>query len=142
MRPDFLGSGGQLMIADVQAATALATPVERSTTAEPEAPRQTLALWIVCVSHALNHMQSGIFSVLYASMMESLGFNYGQLALMLTVNNLVSNAMQAVYGFITKYFKRAVILGAGYIVMGLATFRVAGAQNFSPLVPLVVRPAA
>src|SRR4029077_12887347 len=41
-----------------------------------------------------------------------------------------------------KYFKRAVILGTGNIVMGLATFMVAGAQNFNHLMALRVVSAA
>ncbi len=125
-----------MAVADVQATGAIAAPIERTT--EQESPRHSLALWIVCVSHALNHMQSGIFSVLYTSMMSTLGFGYSELSMMLAANNVVSSGMQAVYGFITKYVKRAVVLGVGNVIMGIATFFVAGTQNFSQLMGLKI----
>jgi MFS family permease len=85
------------------------------------ARQRNWVLGIVNVSHTFNHLVTGMYPVLLALMMAPLGFGYTELGLLQAIHNFVSNALQASYGFVTQYFKRAVILGTGNIVFGVAT---------------------
>lgn len=91
-------------------------------------------LGIVNTSHVFNHAVTGMYPVLLAVMMTPLGFDYTALGVLQAVHNSIANALQASYGFITQYFKRAVIMGMGQILFGLGTSLTGFALNF----PMVV----
>jgi MFS family permease len=98
------------------------------------ARQRNWVLGIVNVSHVFNHTVTGMYPVLLAVMMAPLGFGYAELGLLQAIHNMVANALQASFGFITQYFKRAVIMGMGQIVFGLGTSLTGFALNF----PMVV----
>ncbi len=76
---------------------------------------------MVSASHTINHLNGNTVPLVIGVMMTTLGFGYTELGLLQTVNSLVSNALQATYGFVTQYVKRSTILGIGNIVMGIST---------------------
>lgn len=115
------------MVSDVQAASAILT--ERDV-----ARQRNWVFGIVNVSHALNHMNSSMMPIMFGVMMGPLGFGYTELGVLATAHTLVGNALQAMYGFITRFASRAVILGTGNIVLGLATIITGTAQGFGHLV--------
>ncbi|MBI2987771.1 MAG: MFS transporter [Deltaproteobacteria bacterium] len=75
---------------------------------------------IVCGSHLLNHFQSSMVGVLYPFMMKELGFGYIEIGFLTAAYNMVSNLLQATYGFIAMRIKRADILGLGNVTLGLS----------------------
>jgi MFS family permease len=91
-------------------------------------------LGIVNISHVFNHTATGMYPLLLAVMMTPLGFGYAELGLLHAIHNMVANLLQASFGFITQFYKRAVIMGIGQIIFGAATSLTGLAQSFPMLV--------
>ena len=103
---------------------------------EQLARQRRWVLGITNLSHAFNHMNSGMMSVLYAVMMAPLGFGYAELGVIQAVNSVIGQGLQAGYGFITPFVKRSLILGTGNTLLGLSTVFMSGASSFNQLVAL------
>ncbi|MGH7828667.1 MAG: MFS transporter, partial [Candidatus Binatia bacterium] len=86
---------------------------------------------IVCGSHLLNHFQSSMVAVLYPLMMKDLGFGYVEIGFIAAAYGTIGQLLQGLYGFIVPRIKRAVVLGAGNIVLGLSVL----ATGFAPSYP-------
>ena len=69
-------------------------------------------------------------SVLFPLMMKDLGFGYLELGLITTLRGFVGNFLQAIYGFIVPYIKRAIILGTGNVIMGFAVIATGFASSY------------
>ena len=82
------------------------------------AERNTI-LWLTNVSHAVNHFQNGMLSVLYPSIMTELGFGYFDLGVLQAIRNTLSSATQGLYGLLTPFMKRTRILAFGNILLGV-----------------------
>src|ERR671932_2289423 len=87
--------------------------------AEPPAAGRGLALWIVTISHGFNHLQGNMYNVLYPSMMAELGFGYFQIGLLTMAFTVTVNGLQVLFGFLTPYVRRSILLGAGNSLMAL-----------------------
>ena len=70
-------------------------------------------------------------AVLFPLMMKDLGFGYLELGFISTLRGLASHFLQATYGFMVPYVKRAVILGTGNIIMGFAVLATGFASSYS-----------
>jgi len=82
-------------------------------TEEPSQAQKSFILGLVCSSHTLNHIQSGVTSVLFPVMMKELGFGYLQLGILSAAHHFAAQGLQVIYGFLAAFMKRAVILGIG-----------------------------
>ena len=80
---------------------------------------RTTVLWLTNGSHAVNHFQNGMLSVLYPSIMEELGFGFLQLGVLQAIRNMLSSVTQGLYGFLTPFVKRTRILAIANMVLGL-----------------------
>lgn len=89
---------------------------------------------IVCGSHLLNHFQSSMVAVLYPLMMKDLGFGYVEIGFIAAAYSSIGQLLQGLYGFVVPRIKRAVILGAGNIALGLSVL----ATGFAPSYPFVL----
>src|SRR4029453_18987612 len=105
-------------------------------TEEQLARQRRWVMGLPTVSHAFNHMNSGMMSVLSAGMMAPLGFGYAELGVIQAVNSVIGQGLQAGYGFITPIVKRALILGTGITLLGLSTVLMGGVSNFNQVVIL------
>lgn len=85
---------------------------------------------IVCASHLANHFQMTMVSVLYPLMMRDLGFGYVELGFIATLRSVASQLLQALYGFMVPYVKRAVILGNATLIMGISTVATGFASSY------------
>ena len=103
--------------ARMTAASASAPPPEAEAAVTPA--ERTTVLWLTNVSHAVNHFQNGMLSVLYLPIMEELGFGYAQLGLLQAIRNMLSSVTQGLYGFLTPFFRRTRILAVANMVLGL-----------------------
>jgi MFS family permease len=83
--------------------------------------QKKFALWLIGVCHTFNHLQYSINSVLFPVMMKDLGFGYLQLGVLSAASNLTGQGLEAFCGFLTGFFKRTALLGAGNVLMGLTT---------------------
>lgn len=124
-------------------ATAVAEP---ELVAEPETavavdddldigPRERrFILWLVNVSHGVNHFQGQMLTPLYPLIMTDLGFGYAALGLISAVNNIIMNGTQLGYGFLTPFMQRTKLLGVGYIVMCIGTLLTGLAHSYTALI--------
>jgi MFS transporter, FSR family, fosmidomycin resistance protein len=101
--------------------------------AEPPAAGRGLALWIVAISHGFNHLQGNMYNVLYPAMMAEMGFGYFQIGLLTMVFTLTVNGLQVMWGFITPYVSRAVLLGCGNSLMAIVTAATGLVHSFPQL---------
>ena len=118
------------------ATVAEAQPVSSVLPPEDYARQRRWVMGITNVSHAFNHMNSGMMSILYAVMMTPLGFGYAELGIISAVHSVAGQALQATYGFITQFVKRSIILGTGNLLLGVTTIVTGGASGFGQLVVL------
>ena len=88
---------------------------------QPAAQDASRMLWLTNVSHANNHFQNQMISVLYPVIMADLGFDYAQLGILTALRNLLGNAMQIVYGMLTPFVSRTRILAWGNFGIALGT---------------------
>ncbi|MCI0889076.1 MAG: MFS transporter, partial [Chloroflexi bacterium] len=89
-------------------AEAVVTPAERTT-----------VLWLSNASHAANHFQNGMLSVLWVPIMEELGFGLFQLGVLQAIRSTLNSVSQGLYGFLTPFFRRTRILAFANMLMGL-----------------------
>ena len=80
---------------------------------------RTTILWLTNVSHAVNHFQNGMLSVLYLPIMQELGFGYIQLGVLQAIRSTLNSVAQGLYGFLTPFFRRTRILAFGNILLGV-----------------------
>jgi MFS transporter, FSR family, fosmidomycin resistance protein len=99
----------------------------------PSETRRKVVLGIVNTSHVFNHMQSGMLSVLYPVMMGDLGIGYFQIGVLQTIYQLSAMGFQVVYGLLTRFFSRAVLLGVGNMLNGVFYMATGLAQNFAQI---------
>ena len=105
----------------------MAEVTEAATTGEEIDPgvgssfERNSVFWLTNFSHAVNHFQTQMVSVLYVVIMPDLGFNYQDLGILTAIMILAGGITQGLYGFITPFVPRVKLLGISNIVLGLGT---------------------
>jgi MFS family permease len=89
-------------------------------TLEASLRQRRLALSLISTCHTLNHLQYSITSVIFPVMMKELGFGLLQLGALSAISNFVGQGLQVIYGLVTGFFKRSVILGTGNVIVGIS----------------------
>jgi len=102
------------------AAVAAAPEIQAASQEAMTAARRRFILSLVCSSHTLNHIQSGVTSVLFPVMMKELGFGYLQLGILSAAHHFAAQGLQVIYGFLAAFMRRASILGFGNILLGIS----------------------
>ncbi|MDE3102495.1 MAG: MFS transporter, partial [Chloroflexota bacterium] len=95
---------------------------------------RTLALWVTNLSHASNHFQNQMISVLYPVIMAELGFGYAQLGVLTAIRTLLQSGAQIVYGFLTPFWRRPMLLFVGNLLLTCGTFLSGLSSSFAMLV--------
>src|SRR5919106_297749 len=103
----------------ITSVAATATSSEAATL-EASLRERRLALSLISICHALNHLQYSITSVIFPVMMKELGFGLLQLGALSAISNFVGQGLQVAYGLITGFFRRSVILGTGNVIVGVS----------------------
>ncbi|MBI4331671.1 MAG: MFS transporter [Chloroflexi bacterium] len=85
------------------------------------------------LSHAMNHLQTGALQVFYPIFREEFGIGYVGIGFIATVSQLVSSALQVIYGFLARFVGRGVLLGIGNIVIAVGTFGLGLSMSYSTL---------
>jgi MFS transporter, FSR family, fosmidomycin resistance protein len=114
-----------------QAAPATEAPEGAVAEQEPTEFERRLVLWLTNASHALNHFQNQMVTVLYPVIMADLGFGYAQLGAMAAVRNLLGSATQGMYGFLAPFMKRSSLLGIGNFGIAIGTVMSGLVGNFT-----------
>ncbi|MDP2951873.1 MAG: MFS transporter, partial [Chloroflexota bacterium] len=96
--------------------------------------RKGAILALVSLSHAMNHVQSGVFTVFYPLFREEFGIGYAGIGFLETTNGLVSGLLQVTYGFLARFVGRGVLLGIGNVTVGLAAAGMGFSRGYTHLV--------
>jgi MFS family permease len=120
---------GTLVCADM--ATAASTYADDALATPAGAQR---VLWLTNSSHLINHFLGQMVSVLYPAIMAELGFGYADLGVLTAVQNLIGNATEVVWGFLTPFLRRGYVLAVGNLVMTIGTLLTGMAGSFPLLV--------
>jgi MFS family permease len=91
-------------------------------------------LWLTNSSHLINHFLGQMVSVLYPAIMAELGFGYADLGVLTAIQNLIGNATEVVWGFLTPFLRRGYVLAVGNLVMTIGTLLTGVAGSFPLLV--------
>jgi MFS family permease len=83
---------------------------------DPPRPRLTLAL--LALSHAVIHAQSALMPLIYPVIIVEFALNPRDIGLFIAVTTAVGGSMQLLYGFLTRWVSRPVLLGGGQLVFG------------------------
>ncbi len=83
-----------------------------------EAPRQRpgLTLALLALSHAVIHAQSALMPLIYPIVIVQFALNPRDIGLFIAVTTAVGGSMQLLYGFLTRWVARPVLLGGGQLV--------------------------
>lgn len=109
-------------------------PLEKPQEGKAKEVRKGAIFTLVSVSHAMNHVQSGVLNVFYPLFREEFGIGYLGIGFLSTINQLVGSLLQVVYGFLARFVGRGVLLGVGNIILALASFGLGFAQSYPYLV--------
>ena len=83
---------------------------------DPPRPRLTLAL--LALSHAVIHAQSALMPLIYPIVIVEFALNARDIGLFIAVTTAVGGSMQLLYGFLTRWVARPLLLGGGQLLFG------------------------
>ena len=81
---------------------------------DPPRPRLTLAL--LALSHAVIHAQSALMPLIYPIVIVEFALNPRDIGLFIAITTAVGGSMQLLYGFLTRWVSRPVLLGGGQLL--------------------------
>ena len=81
-------------------------------------PRPTLTLALLSLSHAVIHAQSALMPLIYPIIIVEFSLNPRDIGLFIAVTTAVGGSMQLLYGFLTRWVSRPILLGGGQLVFG------------------------
>src|SRR5215831_5016261 len=87
--------------------------VEFSASPEPSARERQAMLHLTNVSHAVNHFQNQMMTMLYPFIMADLGMTYTAVGVLSAISSVLNSICQGAYGFLTPFFSRCKLLGFG-----------------------------
>src|SRR3989475_12884329 len=88
---------------------------------EPSAQEKRAMLHLSNVSHAVNHFQNQMMTMLYPYIMADLGMSYTAVGILSAICSVLSSICQGAYGFLTPFFSRCKLLGFGNLGIALGT---------------------
>lgn len=108
--------------------------LEQRQDGKPGEARKGAILTLVSLSHAMNHLQSGVLTVFYPLFREEFAIGYLGIGFLSTMNQLVASLLQLIYGFLAKFVGRGVLLGIGNIIVSLGTLGLGFSKSYPNLV--------
>ncbi len=92
---------------------------EEQVTAIPGAGRD---LTLVSAAHAVIHAMTVLMPLIYPIIQVEYHLSYTQIGLIVAIPNAVGGLLQIIFGLLSRYLLRKVMLGLGNILVGLSTF--------------------
>jgi MFS family permease len=90
-------------------------------------------LILVSVSHALNHGYEAIMPILYPLLVSEFGLQYSAIGLLVMSYRLTSGAFQLVMGFLSRFYRRKILLGVGMMWQSLANALIGFSSGFTQI---------
>jgi MFS family permease len=82
--------------------------------------RPALTLGLVALGHAVIHAQSALMPLVYPIVIDQFRLNPADIGLFIGITTAVGGSMQLLYGFLTRYVARPVLLAGGQVIFGLS----------------------
>ena len=95
------------------------TDVDEQITAIPAAGRD---LTLVSAAHAVIHAIGVLMPLIYPIIQVEYHLSYTQIGLIVAIPNAIGGFLQIVFGLLSGYILRKVMLGVGNILVGISTF--------------------
>lgn len=100
----------------------------------PSKREAALMLHLSNASHAINHFQNQMLTMLYPYIMADLGINYTEVGILSAIRGVLNSLAQGACGFLTPFVSRCKLLGIGNFGIAIGTFLSGVAANFPMLV--------
>lgn len=120
--------------ADPDSTTSMTPGTLPDPTDEIPQSEKTTVLWLSNVSHAVNHFQGGILSVMYPAIKEEFGIGETELGILNAIRHGFNSLIQGFYGFVTPFLRKTRILALGNLIMALGVVLSSFAGSFWPFV--------
>jgi MFS family permease len=91
-------------------------------------------LQLTNASHAVNHFQNQMMTMLYPYIMASLGMTYTQVGTLSAIRSILGSLSQGTYGFLTPFVGRCKLLGLGNFGIALGTLLSGLAASYPMLI--------
>src|SRR5579875_2219900 len=79
-------------------------------------------LTLVSAAHAVIHAMSVLMPLIYPIIQVEYHLSYTQIGLIVAIPNAVGGLLQIIFGLLSRYILRKVMLGVGNILVGISTF--------------------
>src|SRR3989442_6880676 len=116
------------------AAREVETGTRVSASPEPSTREREAMLHLSNVSHAVNHFQNQMMTMLYPYIMADLGMTYTAVGVLSAICSVLSSICQGAYGFLTPLFSRCKLLGFGNLGIALGTLMSGLAGSYPMLI--------
>src|SRR3989441_3560670 len=101
---------------------------------EPSTQEKRAMLHLSNVSHAVNHFQNQMMTMLYPYIMADLGMSYTDVGILSAICSVLNSICQGAYGFLTPFFSRCKLLGFGNLGIALGTLMSGLAGSYPMLI--------
>lgn len=88
-------------------------------------------LTLVSAAHAMTHMYAALLPLTYPFIIQEFDINYTLLGAMMGVASLMGGLLQFVFGYVSRYIPRKVLIGGGNFLLGLSTAWGGSAPGFT-----------
>jgi len=92
--------------------------------------RPRLTLGLMTVQHALIHGQMALYPLVYLAIIDEFGVTPATIVVLSAIGGITSGLFQYAFGALSRWVGRPTMLGAGGLVMGVATALQAAASGF------------
>src|SRR5438552_2239126 len=96
-------TAGPLGPVDLSTATTAVPPEDDEEVSERD---RALMLHLSNASHAVNHFQNQMLTMLYPFIMADLGMSFLDVGVLTSIRSVVNTSAQATYGFVTPFISR------------------------------------
>ncbi len=96
--------------------------IETREKAIAEIPDAGRDLFLVSAAHAVIHALAVLMPLIYPLIQIQYHLSYTQIGLIVAIPNAVGGFLQIIFGLLSRYFLRKVMLGVGNILVGISTF--------------------
>ena len=117
--PDAVLSAGRIVY--YRAMSLLSADAGLTASSAPGSRERQAMLHLSNVSHAVNHFQNQMMTMLYPYIMAELALTYTAVGVLSAICSVLSSVCQGAYGFLTPFFSRCKLLGFGNLGIALGT---------------------
>jgi MFS transporter, FSR family, fosmidomycin resistance protein len=100
-------------------------------------PHPGLTLGLLALGHAVIHAQSALMPLIYPILTVEFSLDAADIGLFIAVTTAIGGSMQLLYGFLTRWIGRPILLAGGQLVFGTSLMLSGLAQSFGQLLAAI-----